>query len=361
VQAIRANEVTIPAETLHAIAQNALALEQLTVHWRRVRSTSLEPKELFGYWKVADEKTFFEPSEHRCSLQARKKRISGKIPQTDERQAVYTYIREWAYDNEVVFTRENRAGFVHKLSILLQQSPNSQCFEIPYLEAAGFHVHATPTTWDRPPQSRLLALLEQGAKLVHVGNDRLANDTCVRVDVLLDKKMIRFFLDPNCGHALRRYEELLGGNVVKTVENSDFQELSKRSVWMPKRCQTQRYTWVTKPNEISKKPIVIDTLTVTKLDQSLLADEHFRLTFETGMVVADSRPPEAAKSPKGYAIFFQPAQPEELQAAIEKGIGKRIASAKPLYRHWLFMLTVALLSVAVAVVLLRAWRRRVSS
>jgi len=322
--AASAEDTRVPDEARQALTCGAAALNPLTVHYRRERDTAVPREELASRWKV-NLKTFFEPGEYRAILQDQKKYVSDRQRLSGPTGEPYEVLSEWTYNQRAVCSRVGMVGYVHSLERLRQQGLNDRFFIVPYLEAAGFHVPNTPRTWDLPLQPLILQLIEQGGKLFRAQDDRVGDVPCLRLDLAKPEwtETHRFFLDPALAYALRRREVRVGEKLTKVIENAEFQRLQDRPVWLPRRCRIEEYTRSSARGEVAAKPVAIDTLTVTKLEQQPVGDDQFILHFEPGMVAFDGLVPEAKNSPTGYAGYLVPARKEELQEAVRQGIARR--------------------------------------
>ena len=204
-------------------------------------------------------------------------------------------------------------------------SRDSIFFESKYFREAGFVLPRSIAMHQEGPKSLPLALVESGARLAKVQETTLDGRKYLLLE-LEDKDLnTRFYLDPACGYAVCRREEVTRSGQLAVISTaSDFVQFRDPDIWLPRRCDVVYYTWRTIPDVITEKPLAKRTFVVGKIDKHPLPAERFSLRYSMpGTVVVDSTLPQAKQMPKGVLHYVVPADPGDLDAAIQAAADKK--------------------------------------
>lgn len=123
---------------------------------------------------------------------------------------------------------------------------------------------------------------------------------------------IQFTLDPERHYAVRRIQETyLDGRILKRIENSEFEYIPSRDIWLPRRIRTDLHKFSTVPGEVFEEAPISHILQVEGdfgLDR--VPDETFTLNdVEAGMWVYDD-----LSGPQQVQIKVQPGMEEQMRA-----------------------------------------------
>ncbi len=127
-----------------------------------------------------------------------------------------------------------------------------------------------------------------------------------------------FYLDPEFGYAVRRWEEFTEDGRLRIQTNcTKHQKLPKSEIWLPCSCRTNKYIFEGKyPGEIFKTPFLTHLMEVVEFDTKPVLDELFTMKPAVpGTRVTDRGYPESklGSLPVSYTV---PAKPEDLDRVI---------------------------------------------
>lgn len=362
-------ETDLAEEIRQALQHNATALSPITVSWERRYSSTLPAEEVLERTGYYDDRSFFEPFRVRYIRQGEKFHLfrtyrRPTIDGIDVSDAETTFDGECMYDGSGV-ERMVAAGIYPLLTVmpldrLIEREPDRRIIEIEYLAEAGFWLSRMVADFRQPPKSLVLHLIEQGARVEEVSEEPLGKSPCVVVALKTDEMDYRFHLDPALGHAVRRRQEKWGGKLAVVAENSDFVKLPDPEIWLPKKIHSTFHGWPDYPTQVTSRPLFFMDITVDELHQRPVSDEQFVLDYRAGgSYVADGRLPGSEQHSSGAISYRVPADPEDLDEAIEAAVEGGDYDPSHGGGGWMVSGLVGLAVLAVIGGLYHLWRKRV--
>jgi hypothetical protein len=203
-------------------------------------------------------------------------------------------------DDGVAFTNyQPKPGLAKRLVTkraldkLMKDSPDLGYLSDEFLMNAGFRPPASAREFTTgSAQSRISWMLGRGAVVAEVSDATLDGAKMTRVDLIADnpdhellrklpqKQTYSFILDPQMNYAVRRVEQRYGNQLVYVTRNEDFQKLSGRDLWLPRKSYTDYYTYFRIPDQFFDRPILTQVREVAKIDLNAIPHERFVLTPE---------------------------------------------------------------------------------
>jgi RNA polymerase sigma factor (sigma-70 family) len=192
-----------------------------------------------------------------------------------------------------------------------------------------------------------------------------------------------FYLDPQLHYAVRRLDQSYGSDTLLVrTDGSDFQQISGRNVWLPKKIESQFHEFYSSPGSVFKDNFLSQTIEVSAMSGDRVSDDAFKLEHETtpGTMVRDGT--VRAKSSKSgglilngaadaYVSYTVPARSEDIKEVITRAsAGENMVrfpggpplAVVPIGDHFRSgaLQTIALCNAGLlgAVVAFIAWRRR---
>jgi hypothetical protein len=361
----------IPDAVRVARETGAKSLSPLSLRWTRTRTSPYELKELLERLGPGVGDNFLEPYPVNGFNFQDGKVYSNYVQKTVQPDGKVKEIEiETAWDGQF-WSSGNKAKrtdprlMIETLDNLRAKQPEMKLFPQDYFEEAGYYLFNKPATVTREPQCLILYLVANGAKPTAVREEKLDGLAVLTVELAGKEQTYRFVLDPARGYAvLRREERATSGALAVQVENSDFVKLSDPDLWLPRKSDATWYTWSALPDRytapFSTTPLVTVHLVVDDLRREKVDADRFVLEYKTpGAVVSSARIPGAEKAKRGMIAYRVPADPTDLDAAIQAAREKQ-TFAPPSHRGLIYV------GLAAAGVLLAAgafawWRRAGSS
>jgi len=365
---IAGETVRLPDEFRTQLQANVAILSPIEVVWKRQRESTIGKSELMAKIKYKEfvkyeffaEFSFIDRWQDRMMYEFLEQPVADRLPAhpTDPVKIIPLHV-ETAYDLDHVYIgdgeRLRRApGRYPHLQIDRGSDPKFAkpsirvLFRSDYLREVGYWTPSICAELGRPASHIILHLLDSGATLTSVRRVFIDNIECVEVKLEEPKLIHLFLLEPDKAYALRRHTEIVknSGQTARVVECRDYQNVKAPSLWLPKRCQIDYYTWETIFPTCSHEPIVNETLSLDSVATARMPTTMFVLKYSTpGTFVTDFTAPKAQRS---YRVA---AKAEDLKSGIDAA-KKLIESPK---RIWLLVLNLVAIAVLIGVFL---WRRR---
>lgn len=372
----------IPEPVRQALESNARALSPITVAWERTRTTDLSQPGLRSL--VGETATLLLPRRYRFMWE------NGRI---------YCYIESFAppseagpdgrltfltgrplikQEVEVTFDGQKRycgtrmsdpqpkppSLTIDRPSTLASRGENVRFAEAEFLHEAGFHIPETTEDYvaKRPVKSLPLSLVEQGARVVEVGSERVDGVECTALVLRSGTAEYRFVLDPAKRYALRRrIEKTPPGELAVQADCSDFTQVPGSALWMPKKVEVEWHTWPeAKLRQPVKEAVIREAFRVSELKSEPIPPERFVLNYGSGSYIGDSSLEGADKDPSRRVTYRVPADPaylDEVIKAAKAGKDYSPESRSTVRRH----LIVNVLFILVVMGIAWRWSRRKSS
>lgn len=314
---LHAQDAGLPESIRLALVRSA-DLAPLAVAWTQTtEATSTGREKIAADGCVVQQLAF---RDGRIYQRRETKGDSAWPPRTDET----TFDRNLLYAARNLFYAGNPGKrdpkdrpYLHKW-LPKNDDPQASYFRDDYFRAAGIRlprrIKELVQSWH--PQSELLALLAEGGQVQSVSSINVDGHPLFRVEVVAGKlqdpfapsQRYDFYFDPERGYAVRRLEIRDGvGRLMTRCECTDFEQLSGRQVWMPRRCRVEAYA--------SPSPSHVTRIQVNVLDVQPWPDDRFQLAYTTpGIYVNDASFSETTRKD---GIFYQiPANPQRLDEVI---------------------------------------------
>lgn len=250
----------------------------------------------------------------------------------------------------------------------LAEAPNSTFFVDHYWELAGWNAPATlkELSWlmhqkERAIIPEILYLSKNGFDLEgDISEESVGSAACWRLVMLGDSLRVTFWADPQIGFAVRQWErrERSTGALLGLCRLDNFERLEVAGgVWVPRTAELRlaEVDTVRSPNR--DEVLLIEHATLGKIEfgKPLSADD-LRLKYPPGTQVLDEVHPKAKDAPDGTLVYQSPADPRDLDAAIDRAIRERLAQSGG-NGHFVWWMIAANV-VAAALVLFVYWKRR---
>lgn len=391
-----------------ALAKNAEQLEPVTVSWKREMRPALSPAETLKQLSLKSGAPFFGASNERETLQGtlfyqRSEPLDRKTVFVPTKSGLAGFVpepSETSFDGHLVYFGKPESTLNGKLRPeLIREAVALKSHELPAKKATGFTYFwaagfAVPGSYDELARqvrlsSRETALLGTGANLKSVSDfdaegsvltcieleapdDQIlaaratnpqklekslrdagvaASDIQTRIESLKEMASLApvrdysFYLDPKRQYALVRFKEKRAdGTLLLQGDNSQFERLPGRTVWLPKSCRIQYYNWKSAPAKVFPTPILYLDLTVDAFDTSRKPLERFALDYKVpGTIVVDNT------SPAGQVEYQVPPDTREVETTFKNA--KPLGVAGQRSRYWIGVVAggVGLMVAALAV------------
>ena len=147
-------------------------------------------------------------------------------------------------------------------------------------------------------------------------------------------KRVVFYLDPELHYAVRQSEEWYDPDtLLLRCVCSDFEQLSDRQVWLPRKYEVDFHSYSTAPGVIFSEPFLSKVVLVTELSGQRIPNEQFVLNdTEPGILINDDTAPDSAltsdQRTQSKFHYKTGRTPEETGRNIEEG-QKRAAAEVP--------------------------------
>lgn len=273
----------LPADVRDALESNAAAMLPLEASLTLQRTSPLSLPDLLTLLEQPRATKLLTPQEFGFAIQGQKLHYREQYKGGKKWE-----LRELAFDTDCFFESLGTTMHITEAEKRIKKSQGARVFGLDYLDAAGIFVPNSPPTIGQPPKSLLLHLLADGGTVEGTSNETVQSMPCLRIDMTHRDRQLRFFLDPGLNYAVRRQEEWSGPQHVSTTVCDRFQKL-KPPLQLPMLCRVDFFSYMSHSLPDARQPVVTETMTVTKLDQSPLPESTFVIEPEVGMSVADSR------------------------------------------------------------------------
>ena len=390
--ASRADDSELPQQVQSALQLNARAMTDLTISGIYKRQI-LDPagNVLAKLGTLESEEEFTRPTEFELRLQGAKIYESVRYPINKDRSEYQ--LDELSFDGTKYFSGSVNPRAPNQQTLLRitgpaniqeedrKRSEREMLFQLWYLNEAGFGGPEHAGELGRSIESLVLERSAYGriesVKIVGQENQKLVevvvsypepwassatipieSDESIqrfvgdskKLQVRIErerrhlrgqKRINRYLLDSVLGYAVReKWESRATGAVLFHTTNSEFHQIEAGGVWLPHRCKVASYAYSTAPEYTSPEPLYSTEFQITKIQQSTLPDEQFRLWYgHPGDRVTDFTHASATPSrPYNYIV----------PASLESGL---VGSKKVI---WIILFNLLLAMILVLVVYSRS-------
>lgn len=363
-------DVALPADVRKALERNAARLSPITISWTLTpKETRYSQKETLSRLKLRRPVgSFFYTTESRVVWQGGKIHITREDPDVRDGAVVGTRLREDSFDGRILYGgspgRKRPALFKRLLSRAIEEDPSAHLLSTGYFREAGFRLPRQVSEWvEARAESEPLYLLEHGGTLMSVEDALVDGERLIRVELvapnpqkrfaealdleaekkalesskesptrqrellgslqrtraLPDSRRFVYYLDPELHYAVRQWEQWYEPDtLLLRCRCLEFEELSGRGVWLPRRCEVDRYEFFTLPETVFEEPILSEHYEVSEFQLDSVPEETFVLNYATpGARIYDGTLPEAAENPNGYVRYTVPTSLDDLDRVIE--------------------------------------------
>jgi hypothetical protein len=368
-----AADTAVPKDAREAMESNATWLSPLSVTWEERNALAIPKTDFESSIGPIPGPAFFEPTrvlfryQNRMYYTLRTFHALGKDGQMQAHEAEISFDLNNIYSGNKL-THMKREGSDPLITITplddhLRTHPEHYALRTEFLERAGFALPERYRELRLPPKSRVLSLIDGGARVTSVVDDKAAGAAKIVIELATKDRIHRFTLDPSRRFAVLREEELTSaGKLVVRTECEGFVALAGAEVHLPTTIRVSHFNWYSAPEKFSDAPLIVTTYTTSNLSHDPIAPGEFILTpkyLEPGTVVGDGSLPEAAKLPGGRVTYVVPADPSDLKDAIEAAKRReRFIPASQRYRTIAILISVNVAIISVLAILYRVYRGR---
>jgi hypothetical protein len=395
-----------PKEMRDALTQMQERLSPITVTWADQYVSPLSPEKTFEKLKIKSPpaKVFF--SRHISKLTWQKGEVYCSVPDLGSGGGKY----ECAFDGTILYEGNPGAKFIdgsvqahltkHAIALLAKEQPDAQWISNEYFIAAGIWLPSRSVDLNahKTAQSQILQLLDAGGQLQAIEPYNLNGAAVVRIRVAAenlqwrdaqninlaeDEKLLRmgpnseeyihqelatirrlqqlpherwydFYVDPKMNYAIRRSDELYSdGTLLQQTNNDQFELITARNIWLPRKSRVDYYTWPSISDTFEKAPILSRVFEVSEIKLDSVPDNSFILNYTTtGALIFDKT---SAVAPQSYLVAATPAGLETAVKEAQSLVAHENLNAPPTYRGTIIVAVNLLGIVAIGVVI--AWRR----
>ncbi len=194
-----------------------------------------------------------------------------------------------------------------------------------YWHEAGFDVPTNEYDYVEPQISSLVLHL---ASLPHAKSDyeltTLAGESSEKVAISTDNGRHVFYLDPNLHRAVRRHEEYDQQNRLLSITTAnDFRSIpNTKNLHLPFQINVQYFQWRRFPASPSKTALFESQYSLLSFEKASSTADEFVLNYknQSGALVGDDRIATADQRETGLVNYTVPANPQDLDAAIQHAI-----------------------------------------
>ena len=317
----------LPDHVRAALEKNARSVGPIKISWTTNYRSDLPVSKAVGIGKFMEGEGFFEPIEVEYSNQENKYSCFRKMWRIDgtSRTPVNLFSK---FDGQNWYMGLVFKGELQGVHVITPEQRDEggarEAIYVEYFDRSGFKVYNTLNSVHKPIESLVLNLSAEKGSISRVGTVTLAGALYYRVELTRpdSDRRASFYLDPAMRYALRRYEERTpDGLLTRVTVNSDFREFSDPLIWMPRRSETEWYTWYTMGKTVLDKPLVHEEIKVTDFQKEKMPDETFVMDMKrSGTIVADGRLGGPKKLRDEFVQYVVPANPDVLKDVIDEAV-----------------------------------------
>ena len=327
-----------------ALEANAKAIFPLEIVWTFSRSSELPPLQLMtrlGYPESA-RVTFFENVKVEYVAQDGMVYSTREFSRFDDKtEMMQSRVEELSFNLEKYF---NGTGLTHsqaqnKKAMLAIRSaqkgagadPYKVIIPAPYFGLAGF---AVSETWRdlserKAAQSLLLQLIDKEYLDVVVEKTvDLNGKSVLQIGLSGSERDYHFFVDPELNYGVVRRDELTKkGEVALRVENSKFEKVQGRELWLPQTSLVHRFSSNSEPNVVSSDELYSEQVEVTLMNGERKSVDRFALDYSSvpGTRIVDDTHISGQKTVDGEVSYEVPGSANQIDQAINKYVESRRA------------------------------------
>ena len=245
---------------------------------------------------------------------------------------------------------------IDSIAQMAKENSSAEICNAEYLYLAGFRLPATPgQLMAKSPRSILLELLDADATIVSTTTEKVDESNMTVIVVKKDGQQHRFALDQTRGYALRqRTVSYESPKMSATINCQDFIQLRNSDLWLPKRVNVAQFYY----EVVQNKPLFTETMTATEINNDLIPESHFVLTYsKPGTHISDATVPGAELSKTGRISYIVPANPEELEAAIHAAINNVSPKPSLISKRVIWANVAIIFLLAVGFITRRLWKQ----
>jgi hypothetical protein len=374
----------LPKEVEDTLKKNAEKLGNVSLIFRRTRTTQLPIESLLKQIKCRYEYGFFEPSDHKFIWQSpyfyqyssglfsvESKTRSNKRPFAYEQGlSLVIASNENSFDgnefmsgsgNDKTENTSAALSIISKEHFVRDFGKHVLCDSV-FLWASGYRFPHIGSDLGMSQQSLVLFLTANG-RVTSIKNNTLENKPCTIVEIIAkdvtstDKRLFVFWLLPDLQYAVKKMNVYTTkGEVIHEVENDDFIDIDKKGIFFPKKSVINYYSWMNTPEIISDKILVTESYDLNSATTHQIPAIQFKLRKQyttPGTVIAD----RTLRDTDAGVQYVIPANPADLDRVIETALSGKDFTPTPLPSTAAIVIKWLLCIAGIAMILYAAYQK----
>jgi hypothetical protein len=341
-----ANEVTIPATIIEKLESNAMSLDPISFVWVVQKKSPHDVQKLAD--KLGTPQDFGLLEQRVCTFMWQNKKgyfadsckntvsssdgKENKLPLiSDKTLEKILNIQERSF-NGIEFcagfkieTKDAVPGLsVYPLTYYMEH-PLKNTFYQRYTTNLGYKFPSIGRELGNSQQSYILFLIENG-NLIETSNVDIKNNQFFHIVVKgydyweQCDRFFEFWLDPEYNYAITQSEiKSLKGKKIYSIDNEQFEKISGKEVFIPRKTTVQYYTGEVNSDNISLIPLFTEEFLLTEISTKKIDDKQFDLRTKyiaSGTHIGD----RTLKDSDTGVQYIVPANPADLDRVIEAAL-----------------------------------------
>jgi len=366
------SEVGLPEKARQNLEGWASKASPLFVEWKIKKNSNLPPDQMFERLKMTPTPFFFQSIQASFATQGgrflsiqpiAKVTMQKKDAGTKEKVVQSMADLEVSFDGSIVYNGtkgKDSVLIINPLAKAIAEHPDDPVARQPeYLRLIGYEIPDCYAELKTNPmvRSAVVRLASENENRVNISPATIRGKEVVCVRILNSHLDKAWFLDPNRSHLPVGWEEYsASGKVAARAVFEEFETLPRSKLILPRLVHVTHYGISEVADQAASEVLFHTEVAVVKFSDETLPPETFVLDYKMpGAIVGNSALPEAKEKPSGQIVYIVPANPADLEEAIEK------ASKSVVGNNWRHGPRIALLVVSAGLLLMVVaylWRRR---
>jgi hypothetical protein len=340
---------SLPDDIVSVLSQNADDLNQISITWKRKRSSEMDfelltktIKCLYDYGFLEDRNSVFMWQNPKSYLYyVEKDTIEG-----DHTTLPYAYeihksntkliesVLERSFDGTNIYNGNGSTatefstsglGIYTKENALKAFARVPVCFP-DYFLYAGYKFPLAAEELGTSQQSYILFLINQGRLIDFQKHDNHVDSPFVVITIESEetqskrKRIFEFLLLSKFNFAIKKWTmKTLDNKLLYEVENKEFVELSGKKIFLPKSIEVKHYSYVTVSDFVSPTPLFSERYLLAEISVKKIAAKQFDLRTkysQPGTHIGDRTLTDTNKGVQ----YVVPANPADLDRVIEAAL-----------------------------------------
>jgi hypothetical protein len=343
---VEIKQVRLPDNVRIALETNANELNPISLVWQRKRNTKMDFEILMRQIKCLYNYGFIEPYNGVFMWQNSKSYLYYTTKSTlegDYQTLPYTFevqkkkiklietVSERAFDGTTVYngngsasTRSNTPGMdIYTKEQSLKTFGLSPVCHSEYLLYSGYKFPIKAEELGMIQQSLILFLAHSGRFVEFKKISNNVNSIVIESEDILwskRKQIFEFFLDTNLTFAIKKWTiKTTDNKLLCSIENEQFEQISGKKIYLPRKCVVSHYSYATVPELISELPLFTDEYLLVEVSTKRIVDKQFDLRTKyslPGTRIGD----RTLKDTDAGVQYIIPANPADLDRVIEAAL-----------------------------------------